>query len=613
MAGKFQLGFRSHVAANCGPSGLADNQKRSPREQKEFFMLSQKSKVSQSLSSHGLSLAARATVAVAALAAAGTAMANTYTYTPVSNTAPGDNWSAGTDWSATPVSAATTTLTFVGNNSTVLASGLTNYNTDDFSGAFNAQLLYLQGTGPTSGAATINIAAASGSYLNLESNGAGGSGGVGSIYLNANAGAGGGLTYNVSAPITLVGDSSYGNEVRIYGSGTATFNFTGGITTNATTNVDMQNAATINLSGGTSDINGLSAGSHGTVNINNGANLNVNGLNNGYGGSFILSGGTITEGTSAAPTGTDGTTIDGNYTINSGTVDVYVVTNNAFSLGYRGSTMATLDINGGTFTVESGTGLTSELAVSTNFNGTSNATVTQNGGTVTAASVFINNNSSSTLTDQGNGVYELNGGTLVTGLIYGQSGSGLYGSSTLDFNGGTLQASATNTGFIQGLTTVNVQGGGAVINTNGFNDTITSNLLSDPAGGHTVDGGLIKQGLGTLILSGTANTYNGNTTVSGGTLQINTGFLAVTSTVSIASGALMNLDYTGTDTITALYLNGISQAAGVYSYANDPTYFGNFVGTLTVTGSSIPEPATLGLMALGGLGILFLGKRRRRA
>ncbi len=39
MAGKFQLGSRSHVAANRGPSGLADNQKRSQREQKEFFML----------------------------------------------------------------------------------------------------------------------------------------------------------------------------------------------------------------------------------------------------------------------------------------------------------------------------------------------------------------------------------------------------------------------------------------------------------------------------------------------------------------------------------------------------------------------------------------------
>lgn len=39
MASKFQLGSRSHVAANRGPSGLADNQKRSQREQKEVSML----------------------------------------------------------------------------------------------------------------------------------------------------------------------------------------------------------------------------------------------------------------------------------------------------------------------------------------------------------------------------------------------------------------------------------------------------------------------------------------------------------------------------------------------------------------------------------------------
>jgi autotransporter-associated beta strand protein len=272
--------------------------------------------------------------------------------------------------------------------------------------------------------------------------------------------------------------------------------------------------------------------------------------------------------------------------------------------------MANLVINGGTLTVESGTGLNSLLSVSNNgSNGVSNATVTQNAGTVTVGNIYINNNSTSA--DPGAGLYELNGGTLITNVILGQYNSGNYGTSTFDFNGGTLQASATNTGFVQGLTTVNVQAGGAIINTNGFSDTITSNLISDPSVVGGTDGGLTKQGSGTLTLSGTGNTYNGNTTVSGGTLQIDTGFLAATSTVSIASGATMNLDFTGTDTITALYLNGISQAAGVYSYANAPTYFGNFAGTLTVTGSNIPEPATLGLMALGGLGILASGRRRR--
>ena len=609
MAGKFQLGSRSHVATNRGLPGSADNQKRSPREQKEFFMLSKFSQFSQF---HVGGLTARAAMALAALAAVssvGTATANTtYTYTPTTNTAPGDQWSAGTNWSATPVSNKLTTLTFVGSNSTVQPNSLNNTNTDNNSSAFLAQILNLQGTGPASGASTINIAASSGSYLELVNNatGAGQAAYDPTINLNANAGTAG-LTYNISAPITLASTGSY-DAAFVKGSGTATFNFTGGITTSGTTNVIMQNSNTVNLSGATSNIYQLSYG--GTV--NDSANLNVGSLNTGIStASFIQSGGTVTEGTATAGTTVDGSNIRGSYILNSGTFNAYIASGNALTLGYRGTPMANFIINGGALTVETGTGLSSQWNISVNFNGTSNATVTQNAGTVTVSAIAINYVSNSTLTDQGNGLYHLNGGTLITGQIVGQAGSGVYGTSTFDFNGGTLEASATNGGFMQGFTTVNVQAGGAIINTNTFNDTITTNLLSDPTVVGGTDGGLTKDGLGTLTLSGTGNTYNGNTTVNDGTLQIDSHFLASTSTVSIASSALMNLDYTGTDYITALYLNGVSQAAGVYSHTSDPIYFGNFAGTLTVTGSNVPEPAALGLMALGGLGILFLGKRRR--
>ncbi len=618
MASQLKCSFGPHVAANRSPDSyrdLAGSHNRSRREQKEFFMLS---KVCQFSRFHVGGLTARTAMALAALAAvgaAGTAMATTtYTYTPVANTAPGDSWSAGTDWSATPVSNAATTLTFVGTNSTVLANGLNNTNTDNFSGAFIATQLDLNGTGPASGAGVINIAASSGSYLNLvQSSIAGAPGGLATIALNANAGAAG-LTYNVSAPITLVGNGSYGNRANIVGTGTATFNFTGGITAvttspaNGPAQITMSDTATINLSGATSNIGILDVS--GT--INDSANLNVGNLTSAYGSSFVQSGGTVTEGTPTAGATVDGSNIRGSYTLNSGTFNAYIGSGNALTLGYRGTPMANLVINGGTLTVETGTNLTSQLNVSNNgTNGTSNATVTQNAGTVTVGTIIINSGSNSTPADQGAGLYELNGGTLITSLVIGQYNSGNYGTSTFDFNGGTLQASAANTGFIQTLTAANVQAGGAIINTNGFSDTITSNLISDPSVVGGTDGGLTKQGLGTLTLSGTGNTYNGNTTVSGGTLQIDTGFLAATSTVSIASAATMNLDFTGTDTIASLILGGLSMGPGTYSHANESAYFGNFAGVLNVTGSNIPEPATLGLMALGGLGILASGRRRR--
>src|SRR4051812_19256975 len=89
-------------------------------------------------------LTAAAAAAVVGLGAPRSLSAATFTYTPNNGTT--DLWSAGTDWDATPVSAAATTLTFVGTNTTVLADGLLNTSTDDIAGLFQLNVLNLQGT-----------------------------------------------------------------------------------------------------------------------------------------------------------------------------------------------------------------------------------------------------------------------------------------------------------------------------------------------------------------------------------------------------------------------------------------------------------------------------------
>ena len=68
-----------------------------------------------------------------------TALAATYTYTPTNSTT--DLWSAGTNWSAVPVSSQDTVLTFVGDNTTVLADGLTNTSTNDIVNSFTFRWL----------------------------------------------------------------------------------------------------------------------------------------------------------------------------------------------------------------------------------------------------------------------------------------------------------------------------------------------------------------------------------------------------------------------------------------------------------------------------------------
>ena len=139
--------------------------------------------------------------------------AATYTYTPT-NTAT-ETWSSGANWSAVPVSAADTILTFMGANSTVFPNAVTNVNNNDVANPFTLNVLNLQGTGPATGAGTITIG---GSALRLASNGS--SNPV--VALNALKGTAG-LSYTNNSPITLAADTTF------TGDGTAGFVLKGAI------------------------------------------------------------------------------------------------------------------------------------------------------------------------------------------------------------------------------------------------------------------------------------------------------------------------------------------------------------------------------------------------
>lgn len=114
--------------------------------------------------------------------------------------------------------------------------------------------------------------------------------------------------------------------------------------------------------------------------------------------------------------------------------------------------------------------------------------------------------------------------------------------------------------------------------------TIQTNGYGQGSLGITGTGGLTKDGMGTLTLSG-VNSYAGNTTVSAGTLSLgnaNAGNEASTVTIA-SSGATLNLAYGGTDTVDKLFIGSTQMAAGVYgpSATDIPQITG--IGTLTVT------------------------------
>lgn len=310
----------------------------------------------------------------------------------------------------------------------------------------------------------------------------------------------------------------------------------------------------------------------------------------------------------------------------------------------RGSSSA-ISINGATVIVNSSStqaalsvGSSQNLIIGNTSNSTSALTITN--GSVVAGSnsgsyglrYFGSNPSNS------QGTVNLDGGTLETSRIYVSSATG--STSTFNFNGGTLKASGTpasGTDFMTGLTGAYVKEGGAKIDTNSFDITISQALLH--GGTATKDGGLTKNSTGILTLSG-ANTYTGDTTVNAGTLLLadNAGMKFVIG----ANGVNNQINGAGTVTLNgdfAFDLTGAGTAVGnswlivnvgtlTESFGDSFTVAGfiqnNNIWTTTVSGveyefrestgmlSVVPEPSTVFLVSFCG-GILLFFRRRHSA
>jgi autotransporter-associated beta strand protein len=281
------------------------------------------------------------------------------------------------------------------------------------------------------------------------------------------------------------------------------------------------------------------------------------------------------------------------------------------------ASIGTFTVANGTLQVNTAATLANDIDTSATPNGTQNlsATFTVAGGTATIGSsgspvnLILGNHVNAGNPGTNTVAVSLTGGTLnVFGdLKEGNLGAGTI-TSSLVLDGGTLDMKGSNVTSLDTISYTNgtlknlgVVSTGLTLAGTGARVFEQGASISGAIQG-AVDGagvGLTKTGPGTLTLNG-ANTYTGNTTVSNGTLVIAVASLATNSTVTVASGAVLQLNFATTNVVTALYLNGVQQAAGIYSSANSGGLITGSGSLQALTGGAVAPSATLLTNSLSG-------------
>ncbi len=455
------------------------------------------------------------------------------------------------------------------------------------------------------------------------------------IYLNATGGGNGALR-NFSGNNTITGNVTLGwtatgvtsSAVSIGAEAGTTLTISGNIDgaqsltkvgagllvlsgTNTWTGATIVNAGTLRLgaatgvpttvltvNGGTFDLNGFSktmntlSGTGGAITLGAGA-LTVNQLAAGTFAGVISGTGSLTKSGAGTLTLTGANTYSGGTTVSAGTLagsatslqgnivnNAIVSFNQAAAGTYAGSMSGTGSLaksgagaliltgvnsyTGGT-TLTAGTLQGNSASLQGNIAASNTTLVVFDQAAAGTYSGVLSGAGSLTKTGAGTltlaGVNTYTGGTRFNGGTLAAASDAQLGTGALTFNGGALQTLAA----FNSAKAVSLLGVGT-IDTNGFAANLT--------GAITGVGSLVKNGAGTLTVTGN-NTFSGGTTVNAGTLQGNTTSLRNT----IVNNAAVVFNQTATGTY-----------AGVMSGTGSLTKIG--AGNLTLSGANTSSGGT---------------------
>jgi autotransporter-associated beta strand protein len=274
----------------------------------------------------------------------------------------------------------------------------------------------------------------------------------------------------------------------------------------------------------------------------------------------------------------------GNIGVSAGTLQI----GNNGGAGNLGTGTITLSGSGGFSVRRQGT-----LTLDNTITGTGAVAFQTNGnflGTINRANTYVG---TTTLSPTGANAV----GRVRLGLANGLPASTAF---TLTNNGASVQTFDLN-GFAQTLASLGTSAGGnstnSIVTNSGAPATLTLSGAATTTYAGTLAGALdlSKSGPSSQALTGNLS-YTGATTVAQGTLvlqSVNSHNEA--SFISLASsGATLQLDFPGTDTVEMLFIAGVQQPAGVYGAVGNPsagTELPQLAGTGTLTVTSGPSAA----------------------